>query len=174
MKGASVCNNGNIFNSVSTNSINGFKFSGASLTTTGTVSTGILGSGTILTGSGNVGIGSSTSGARMTILSNGSVSFNLTSSTLVIKKDKEMDLFNIVVQAAIDYKISGKFASDLYELLQICGGNNESILKNFESLRDLLRGKIPRDAEYKFYDLLETRIKENWTLSFDGDLFEKI
>jgi len=129
---------------------------------------------------GNVGIGTIAPSQKMTIYSNGSVGLSNSNPGIPLDvHDTEplrIKLFDLITDASLKYKISGEFAMNLYDLFQSCGGNTEQVLKNFETLRDLLREKVPRSAEPEFYDIIENRIRKMWGLGSGSEvvLFESI
>lgn len=132
-----------------------------------------------LTFTGNVGIGTIAPSQRMSIYSNGSVGLSMGNPNIPLHVHDgdplRIKLFDLIMDASSKYKISGEFAMQFYDLFQYCGGDNEQILKNFETLRDLLREKVPRSAESEFYDIIENRIRRIWGLSHDvGIVFERI
>lgn len=145
----------------------------------GTSTYDLAGSSSI-TFTGNVGIGTIGPSQRMSIYSNGSVGLSMGNPNIPLHVHEygeplRMKLFDLIIDASSKYKISGEFAMQFYDLFQHCGGNNEQILKNFETLRDLLSGKVPRSAEQEFYDIIEDRIRKIWGLSHDvGIVFERI
>lgn len=132
-----------------------------------------------LTFTGNVGIGTVGPSQRMSIYSNGHIGLSMGNPSMPLHVHDgdplRMKLFDLIIDASSKYKISGEFVMQFYDLFQYCGGNNEQILKNFETLRDLLSGKVPRSAEQEFYDIIEDRIRKIWGLSHEvGIVFERI
>ena len=129
---------------------------------------------------GNIGIGTTPPSQRMTIYSNGSVGLSNGNPGIPLDVHNtdplRIKLFDLIVDTSLKYKISGEFAMELYDLFQYCGGNSEQVLKNFETLRALLRGKVPRSEESEFYDIIENKIRKMWGLGYESEIiiFESI
>lgn len=182
-----------MFNSIVANNTGTPIFSSGSSTTFLAGSLLVYGSGNIgigTTGSGTTSSGSPISGSttgtvypRMTINSNGSVGlFNTFPNTHLNVHSEDLQnlkikLFDLILGSSLKYKISGEFATEIFDLFQNC--ECYSITDGvciYEKLRDILREKIPRFAECEFYDIMRSRMDYglNTDLIKDLTIFEGI
>lgn len=157
-------------------------------------STTFLAGSSLVYGSGNIGIGTINSGTmssgtttgtvypRMTINTNGSVSFNGSPNTRLNVHSEDLQnlkikLFDLILESSLKYKISGEFATEIFDLFQNCECYNITDgVGIYEKLRDILREKIPRFAECEFYDIMESKMDYglNTDLIKDLTIFERI